>query len=237
MTDPPPLTESTSMSRSIVRLAAALITVSLVAVAAPASAHVTVSTPDGAQGGFGKLVLRVPTESDDASTERLTVTLPEDTPFAFVTARSKPGWTVELDRKTLDKPVTNGDYTVSDVVRSVTWTADDGSGVPPGQFDEFEISVGPFPSEQTLSFPAEQGYDDGTVVAWDEASTGDEEPAHPAPTLTLAKGSGDGHHAADAPESDDTGGADTVARVLGGIGVLIGAAGVLVALRQNRRRA
>jgi len=54
----------------------------LLALAPAASAHVTVSTPDAAPGGYGKLVFRVPTESESASTVKLSVTLPAATPFA-----------------------------------------------------------------------------------------------------------------------------------------------------------
>jgi len=229
------------MSRSTARLGAALLTVALVGIAVPASAHVSVTTPDGTQGSSGKLVLRVPTESEDASTDRITVSLPKDTPFATVRARSKPGWTVELGRTKLDKPVKAGDFTLSEVVSSITWTAT-GDGVPPDQFDEFEFTAGPLPSTKTVSFPTQQRYDDGTVVDWDQAAKGDDEPEHPAPTLTLAAGGGEGHHGAAEDEagdeveasSDDT---DTLARLIGVAGVLVGAGAVVVGLRQNRRRA
>ena len=60
----------------------------LMVLAPAASAHVTVSSPDASPGGFGKLVFRVPTESETASTVKLSVTLPTDTPFALVSAKS-----------------------------------------------------------------------------------------------------------------------------------------------------
>ena len=55
-------------------LAAALAAVVLTAI--PAAAHVTVSSPDATPGGFGKLVVRVPTESDTSSTTKVEVQLP-----------------------------------------------------------------------------------------------------------------------------------------------------------------
>jgi uncharacterized protein YcnI len=62
------------------------------AIGPAASAHVSVSSPDASPGGFGKLVFRVPTESATASTVKVTVTLPADTPFAEVSAKSLSGW-------------------------------------------------------------------------------------------------------------------------------------------------
>ena len=58
-----------------------------------ASAHVSVSSPNAAPGGFGELTFSVPSESDTARTTSLTVQLPSDTPFAFVSVKPVPGWT------------------------------------------------------------------------------------------------------------------------------------------------
>ena len=180
-------------------LAAGVAVVVLTAV--PAAAHVTVSSPDAAPGGFGKLVVRVPNESDTASTTKLQVHLPADTPFAFVSTKPHTGWTVETTERKLAKPITAEGFTLSKVVATVTWTASDTSaGIGPGQFDEFELSLGAFPSDvDTLSFPTTQTYSDGTVVVWDQASVeGQAEPEHPVPTLELASAT----QAAGATESD-----------------------------------
>jgi periplasmic copper chaperone A len=47
----------------------------VLAAALPASAHVSVSSPDAAPGGFGKLVFRVPNESDSARTTEAVTTI------------------------------------------------------------------------------------------------------------------------------------------------------------------
>jgi uncharacterized protein YcnI len=240
------------MTRNLARLSAALLTAALVAVAAPAGAHVGVSSPDAAQGGFGKLVFRVPNESDTAATTKLVVTLPAGTPFAFVSAGSKPGWEAEIVKAPLDAPTKAGDYELTEAVSTITWTATDG-GIPVGHFDEFEISGGPFPEADEISFAAQQSYDDGEVVDWAEEQTGDEEPAHPAPVLALAASTGDGHgahgdHGAsdDTEEvaqgtatdaADDSGVATFAAIAIGSAALVVGAAALVVALRQNRRRA
>ncbi|MET0821677.1 MAG: YcnI family protein [Aeromicrobium sp.] len=235
------------MTRTTARLVAALSTVALVAIAAPASAHVGVSSPDAAKEGFGKAVFRVPNESDTAATTKIVVTLPTDTPFAFLTAQSKPGWKATITKAKLPKPTTVGDYDLTEAVSTVTWTAEDG-GIPVGQFDEFAISGGPFPDAASISFDAQQTYSDGEVVDWNQKQAkGEDEPEHPAPVLTLAEPTGDHHGGASTDTSkaaysselsitkDDDG--DRLGTWLGGGALVVALAALVVALRQTRRRA
>ena len=143
----------------------------VLATAAPASAHIGVDAPDAAKGGWATLSFRVPTESDTASTTALTVTFPEGADFEHVSTKTKPGWTVSKVEGT-----------------SVTWTADKGTGVAPGEFDVFDLRVGPLPTDvDTLTFPATQTYSDGTVSRWiEDTPKGGPEPEFPAPVLKLA---------------------------------------------------
>ncbi|MGJ9412247.1 YcnI family protein [Aeromicrobium sp. CF4.19] len=221
------------MSRTSARLGALTLSTALVLAAAPAGAHVSVSSPDAAQEGYGKLVFRVPNESDTASTDRLTITLPADAPLSSVSAGVKPGWEVEVEEAELPEPVESGDLTLTEAVRTVTWTAT-GEGIAPGEFDEFSLSGGPMPAVDELVLEAEQAYDDGEVVDWAEVAEGDEEPEKPAPVLELAASSGEEPDEA----TDETGASsDGLARGLGALAVLLAAAGLVVSLRQNRRRA
>ncbi len=233
---------SVRLLRAPLRVLAVLASTTLLLVvgALPAGAHVTVSSPDAKPGGFGKLVFRVPTESDTASTVKLSVTLPEETPFAFVSTKALPGWTAEITKKKLDKPVEVGSFTLTEVASTVTWTAQRGEGVRPEQFDEFELSVGPFPEEATtIELPAVQTYDDGEVARWDETATEEKaEPEHPAPTLDLAAADGPADEAptttsGDAVTADSS---DGIARTLAGIGALVALAALAVSLLLLRRR-
>lgn len=233
------------MTRTIARFSAALVTAACVAVATPASAHVTVSSTDAAKGGFGKAVFRVPNESDAASVTKVVVTLPTDSPFAFVNAGVKPGWKVDVAKAKLDEPTTVGDFELTEAVRTITWTAT-GDGIPVGQFDEFALSGGPFPDAEVIAFAAQESYDDGEVVNWDQEQTGDEEAERPAPSLTLAAATGDHHGAAadgdaadeadEAADNTDDSGSE-LGIWLGGGALIVAAAALVVALRQNRRRA
>lgn len=209
--------------------------VAFMAIAPAALAHVTVSSPDATPGGFGKLVFRVPSESDTASTVKLTVTLPTDTPFASVSTKPMPGWSVATTEHELDKPIKSEGFTLTRAVATVTWTAERGKGVGPGQFDEFELSVGPFPSDvRALRMPAVQTYDDGTVVTWDEsASAGGAEPDHPAPVLRLGGAAASQSPVANAGNEKSTTKDDSLARILAGAGVVLGLAGVGLGLRRH----
>jgi uncharacterized protein YcnI len=225
------------MTRTTARLLAALFTLALVGIAGPAFAHVSVSSTDAAPGEFGKAVFRVPTESETASTTKLVVTLPRDTPFAFVSAQSKPGWKVTITKAALDKPTKVGEFELTEAVRTITWTST-GSGIPPSQFDEFAISGGPFPEAAEIAFTAEQTYSDGTVVAWDQVQEGDTEPEHPAPTLALTQPveekTGNAAYSSDLGTADDR---DDTGRWLGGAALVVAAVALVSVLRENRRRA
>ena len=106
-----------------------------------AAAHVSVKPSTAPAGGFEILSFSVPNEKDDANTVKLEVELPTKTPIAFVSVKPMPGWTIEVQRTALAKPVKTDDGEVTEVVSSITWTAAPGEGLEPGQFDLFTISA------------------------------------------------------------------------------------------------
>lgn len=217
-----------------------------------ASAHVSVSSADATQGGYGVITFRVPTESDTAGTVGLRVQLPEETPFASVRTTPMPGWTANLTRVAVDPPVDNGGQEITEAVSVVTWTAGAGTRIGPGEYAEFSLSVGPFPEVDSLVFKAIQTYDDGSEVAWiEETVEGQGEPEYPAPVLALPAGSGTDEHGATAQsdpsdnatddasgtaESDGSGtGLATTALVVGAAGLIAGVLGLGFGLRARRR--
>lgn len=222
------------MPRSAAAAAAALALVLLPATAA--SAHVRVVPEQTAEGGFTVLTFRVPNESADAATSQVTVDLPTDTPLLSVSTRPLPGWTATVEEAPLPEPVDFYGTTLTQAPAHVTWTADPGSEVAAGQFQEFELSAGPLPGAGTrLVLPAHQTYTDGTVVDWDDvADEGADEPQHPAPELTTTAAADEGHHTVDA--AADPAEPDTLARVLGGAGLALGLGALVVAVVATRRR-
>lgn len=181
------MTTHPSRRRGLLGLVSALLGLVLLVVAAPlASAHVRVDG-QASPGGYSVLTFRVPTESDTASTPSLKVTFPSSTPITSVSTQPKAGWKASVSTKKLSKPVTTEDGSqLTTYVSTVTWKAT-GHGIAPGEFDTFAVSAGPIPDTSQLSFPAEQGYSDGSVVKWNQIQSGDTEPEHPAPTLTVTK--------------------------------------------------
>ncbi|MBM7812135.1 uncharacterized protein YcnI [Saccharothrix algeriensis] len=209
--------------------------------AGPASAHVTASTPkDAVQGGYTKVTLRVPNERPENGTVKLELTLPAEYPLASVSTRPTPGWKVEAIKGKLDTPVQVHGREVTEAVRSVVWTADPGVRIEPGQFNEFDLSIGPLPDNtDKLVLPTKQTYDSGEVVDWNTPppAEGAEEPQHPAPVLNLVpKKDGDDHHgeSSGAAEGSDDHAApaatDDTARWLGGAGLAVGALGLGLAV-------
>jgi uncharacterized protein YcnI len=158
----------------------------LLALAGPASAHVTVSSTDAAPGGYAVVTFRVPTESATASTTKIVVEVP---PLGSVSVQPTPGWTATTKTSKLATPIKTDDGEQTEAISQITWTASVAAAIKPGQFQQFAVSLGPLPKAASIAFPAVQYYSDGTVVKWiEKAAPGSSaEPEHPAPTLSLKK--------------------------------------------------
>jgi len=195
----------------------------------PASAHVTVNPSSATQGGYAKLTFRVPNEKDTASTNKLEVYLPDDAPIPSVSVKPVAGWTAQVQKKTLDTPLTDDDGAqITEVVSEIVWTASPGAEIAPGQFQEFDVSAGPLPSVDQIIFKALQYYSDGDVVHWIDEPTAGAELEHPAPIVKLSP-------AAAAPASNDADGGNGAALGLGIAGVVLGVAGLALGLLAWRR--
>ncbi|KAA9154706.1 YcnI family protein [Amycolatopsis acidicola] len=204
------------------------------AVPASASAHVTANPGTAEQGGYAKVSFRVPNERDDASTTQLEIDLPADHPLASVSTRAVPGWTAQVQKTPLAQPITTDDGQLTEAVSKIVWT---GGKIPPGQFEEFDVSIGPLPTDTgELAFKALQTYDNGEIVRWiDTASPGAPEPEHPAPTLTLTPKNA-AVQAAAVSDTQDPGSSTGI--VLGIIALVVAVAALAVAvLRRPRTRA
>ncbi|MER6672042.1 YcnI family protein [Streptomyces sp. NPDC000983] len=240
------------------RVAAAgtLAATAVLALSAPAFAHVTVQ-PEGeaAKGGYAVVDFRVPNESDTASTVKLEVSFPTDHPLASAMPEPIAGWTAKVTKAKLDKPLELHGQKIDEAVSKITWTAT-GKGVEPGFFQKFPVSMGALPEDtDELVFKAVQTYSDDEVARWIEVQQdGQDEPEKPAPVLALSAASEDDHgHGSEASEepSDEASAAshasassdeaaadssDTTARVLGVVGIVVGAIGVAYGVLAGRRR-
>ncbi len=219
------------------------LTLAGLAIAAAASAHVTVSPTSLPQGSTAELTFKVPNEESKANTVSLQLQIPTDHPIAQVLAKPVPGWTISVHTVTLAKPLTTDDGTFTTAVNEIDWT---GGTIQPGQYQDFQISVDPLPSDTTqLVFKAVQTYSNGDVVRWIDLSTsGDPNPDHPAPVLTLTPASSGSTTATatasapavatPAPSSSSIDGLGIAGLVLGAIGAACGVAALLF-VRKTRR--
>jgi len=226
-----------------VGVAAAVI---LMITAIPAFAHVTVNPDDAAQGSFTKLTFRVPNEQDSGNTIKIDVKFPTDHPIASVSVKPKPGWTYQATTAPLATPITTDDGTLTEAVSEIVWS---GGTIKPGEFDEFEVSVGPLPKDvDSLKFPTVQSYDNGQDVSWiQDTVEGQPEPDRPAPVLKLTAAdepTSTGSTSSSASTSSSTSptvavvkkessnGLAVAALILGGVALIVG----VVAIATGRRR-
>lgn len=164
---------------------------------ATAGGHVTVSPDTVPEGAFAVLDVRVPNESDSASTTKLELQLPAgaDTP----SVAPPPGWAAEVGEGT------------------VTFS---GGEIPPGQFLAFPISLAvPGEDGDTVTFKAVQTYDDGEISRWVGSPSSD----NPAPTVTIGEAAATtGHHGGGSSGGGHAEHLAIAALIVGGLGFLLG---------------
>jgi uncharacterized protein YcnI len=228
----------------------AITAAALLSLPAVAAAHVTVQPKTAEGGGFSVVAFRVPNERDDASTTQLRVTLPKDQPIGSVKTTPVTGWKITMATRHLDKPIEMFGEQLDTVVSEVTWTATDG-GIRPGQFQDFDLSLGQLPESGELVFSALQTYSSGEKVNWNQVSTDPAvEPEHPAPILTITpapaeEGSAVGNEGSQAGQDEQVTPAaqsDTVfdsilPLVVSGLALALSLVAVMLAWRRGRRPA
>lgn len=240
-----------STSRRVVAISATA--AALVAVTAlPASAHVTVSPTSLPKGATAELTFKVPNEESNATTTEVQLQIPTDHPIAQVLPRDIPGWKAAVKTTTLATPLKTDDGTFTTAVSEIDWT---GGAIPVGQYQDFQVSVDPLPTDTSqLVFKAVQTYSNGDVVRWiDLTQPGQPDPDHPAPVLTLTAAQSDGSASASgsgstpasnattaaaasqSTTSSSSGDSGTVGIWLGALGLAAGLAALVLTLMSRRR--
>ena len=203
-----------------------------------ASAHVGASADTTAAGSYAVITFSVPHGIDGAPTQSVAIEIPES--LISVTPTVNPNWTISLTEVPLEPAVEDQTERVS----VVTYTAKD-APLDAHQRDTFALSVRLDGEEgDVLAFRTTQTSPDGATMVWE----GDEVPSI---TLTAAA-EGDGHDhgaAADGAAADDhdhaatetaaaaSSDGDTLARVLGIAGLVLGAVGLVIAITTLRKKA
>lgn len=208
----------------------------LLASALPAWAHVTVSPSVATTGSYGTFAFKVPNERPDAKTTRVEVVFPENAQLTSVSLRPVPGWTATVATRQLPNAASAGsdDEAADKAVTGIVW---EGGAIKPGEFQLFEVSLGPLPTTPgQLVFKALQTYSGGEVVRWiDIPEAGAPRPEHPAPVIDVKPADVQANApAAATPTPTPTD--DGVARLLGWAGLALGALALLTAAATGLRR-
>lgn len=229
------------MKRSSITLAAsALVAGSVLALSAPlaASAHVSVVPASTAAGSYTVLTFANAHGCEGSPTTGITIDIPEG--IDSVSPTINPGWTAA---KVLD----------GDRVGQVTYTTE--TPLEDGYRTTFALGL-QLPADaagETLAFPVLQSCETGETN-WNEPIVpGEEEPAHPAPVVTVTAAGADAHGstasadtASTTTDSTDTtepvaagstasDSGDVLARVLGIGGLAVGAVGIVLAVTARRK--
>lgn len=175
------------------------------AIAGPASAHVTITPSETGAGAYTILTVSVPHGCDGSSTTKIAIKTPDD--IIEVTPTRNPFYNVQKVTTKLAKPITaeDGDE-ITERTSEVIYTAR--TPLPDGQRDTFELSL-QIPEDaagQTLVFPTVQTCEKGET-AWTEvpaAGQAEDDLEHPAPAFEVTAASAEGdHHGTTADESSD----------------------------------
>jgi uncharacterized protein YcnI len=192
------------------------------AASAPVTAHVSVWPRTAEQGSYARLAFRIPNERDATSCVKVEISFPTDKGLVAVRVHPHAGWTHVMEKARLARPIKTGTSEITETVSKIIWTAQTGAAIQPGEFEEFDVTVGPLPSDVGMvEFAALQTYSDGEIVRWVEpVVAGKEPPDLPAAALTLTRPGDD----STAPASRDD---VKSARNLGIAGLVAGLLGLL----------
>jgi LPXTG-motif cell wall-anchored protein len=197
------------MKRLLLVGAAALSTCTMLAVSAPAWAHVVVSPEEVAAGDYETLTVSVPTEKE-VPTTKIRVEVPEG--FLLSGVQPVPGWEYAFEED-------------EGVVTAVTWS---GGEIGPQEFQQFLIQAQAPEEPGEYPWRAFQTYRNGSVVKW----TGPPDAEEPASVVEVVSGGTEGHGSeageagSDRQETAAGAGTDTLAATGGTNPLLYAALGV-----------
>ncbi|HTU14182.1 MAG TPA: YcnI family protein [Solirubrobacterales bacterium] len=226
------------------KMCAALTVLIGLALPGMAAAHVTVSPEESPAEGYAMLNFVVPHGCDAAPTTSVVVKMPPQVISA--TPGVVAGWEIEAKEGKLPQPAEQHGEKITEGVRQVTWT---GGPLPDGQLEQFPLSVA-FAGEagEAAEFKVIQECAGGAETAWIQSTVaGEEEPEHPAPTVTLTAAEDEhgatadsedapaGSETASASESDDDSGDGLAiaALIVGALGLIAGGAALFTARRSR----
>lgn len=159
----------------------------------PAFAHVTANPDNGTAGKYFETKFRVSHGCDGSDTVSVSVKLPKG--IVSLKPQAKAGWTAEIKKSKLDKPVPAGHGKMADEqFDEIIWK---GGPLPNDQYDEFGILFKLPDAPGILWFPVKQVCEKG-VEDWKNVPANIDlwhDTDHPAPFVKITPAAPSaGHH-------------------------------------------
>jgi periplasmic copper chaperone A len=116
-----------------------------------AGAHVTIENPQAVVGSYYRAVFDVPHGCGASATTALQIVIPAG--IVMAKPMPKPGWTIEIIKEKLEKPVQNEGHELTERVKEVVWK---GGRLSSDEFDSFTLMVRLTATSGPLPFPTVQ---------------------------------------------------------------------------------
>jgi periplasmic copper chaperone A len=99
-------------------------------------AHVVLAEPTAATGSYYRAAFKVGHGCEGAATIAIAITIPDG--FSNVKPMPKAGWTLDIKKQKLAKPIESHGKTITEEVREIEWR---GGSLPDEHYDEFVMAM------------------------------------------------------------------------------------------------
>jgi uncharacterized protein YcnI len=161
-------------------VAAAVTAASVVGLAGPATADVTIDSEQGQRTGGARIAFRVTNESSTASITKVEVRFPGNVRIPEIYPIAVADWAPSITMTRVDNNPAN------DVPSAVVWVTMPGREIKPGATSLLPLAMGPMPDTETVYFDVVQTRSDGSIETWAGVDVPAAGAQHPAFTLKLA---------------------------------------------------
>lgn len=158
----------------------------------PVFAHVTANPNEGIAGKYFETAFRVSHGCDGSDTTAVTIKIPAG--IVSIKPQHKPGWTIEIKKSKLDKPVPAGHGKMAiEQFDEITWK---GGPLPDSEYDTFGLLFKLPAAPGMLWFPVTQICEKGTEEWKNVPAKMDKwhDTDHPAPFVKITPAPSAGGH-------------------------------------------